>query len=137
MKDEDWDKPKKFSWFSKKPSKEEEKEDEFCCPDVDVIDSDDETIIKIDLPGIRKEDIELNLNSNSVEVTADKQEEEGEEYCYCLQERPAGAGFYRKLALPEEIIPEEAIAKFRHGTLVIHAPKAEESESDIISVEIE
>ena len=108
--------------------------DEFCTPDVDVIDRADELIIRIDMPGVKKEDIKLNISSDSIEVKSEKiEEEEEDEGDFYLSERYY-RGFYRKIALPKSIATEDAKAKFRDGVLEITAPKLEEETS---SIEIE
>jgi HSP20 family protein len=108
--------------------------EDFYSPDVDVIDRADELVVKIDLPGVKKEDINLNVTTDMVEVKSEKTEEDEEsDDDFYLSERYF-RGFYRKIALPKTIIPEEAKAKFRNGVLEIIAPKYEE-ESSAIEIE--
>ena len=99
-------------------------------PDIDVIDSEDELILKVDLPGVEKEDIKLNISKDTAEVKAEREEkfEEGEEN-YCVAERNYSK-FYRKISLPEEIIPGKASARFINGVLEIRAPKSEAGEEN-------
>jgi HSP20 family protein len=107
-------------------------DEDFSSPDADIIDTDDELIIKIDLPGVKKEDIKLNLNSDFVEIKCEKTDEvkDEEEGDYYLSERYY-RGFYRRITLPKSIVPEEAKAKYRNGVLEITAPKFEEESPDI------
>ena len=83
---------------------------DFCYPDVDIIDDEDELVVIMDLPGVDKDNIKLSIMKDSLEVKAEKEEEEYEEGDYYLSER-IFKGYYRKLALPEEILPDETSAK--------------------------
>ncbi|MFA4960406.1 MAG: Hsp20/alpha crystallin family protein [Candidatus Pacearchaeota archaeon] len=107
-------------------------DEDFSSPDVDIVDKEEELMIKIDLPGVKKEDIKLNINSDSIEIKCEKTEErkDEEEGDYYLSERYY-RGFYRKISLPRSIIPEDAKARFRNGVLEITAPKFEDESSNV------
>jgi HSP20 family protein len=94
-------------------------------PLADVMETDQEIVIKKDLPGEKKDDIEVNLTENSVEITAKFQEEHSEEEVnYIKKERSYGEA-RRFLELPAKIEVEKATAKFEDAVLTIKLPKLE------------
>ena len=94
-------------------------------PDVDIKDTKDELIVDIDMPGLNKEDIKVNVQKCWLEIKAmRKHKAETEEECYYRIERNF-KGFYRKVDLPQEVIPEQARARYKEGVLGIKLPKTE------------
>ena len=88
-------------------------------PAVDVIDTPEEVVIFIDLPGTKKEQIDLAVTEEAVTVTARFERPKGS---YLVRER-AEAGVSRKVKLTCEIKPEQVKAKYEDGVLVVHLPK--------------
>jgi HSP20 family protein len=92
-------------------------------PPADVIETNDNIIIKIDLPGVTKEDIDIGIAGESIDIIA-KFEEEGGDINYIQKERSYGET-KRTVKLPSEIKAEEASAKFKDSVLTIELPKIE------------
>ena len=94
-------------------------------PLADVIETDNEIIIKTDLPGINKNDINVNLTESTVEILAKFQEEFNEEDVdYIRRERNYGET--RKIIqLPAKIKIKDVTAKFDDSILTINLPKVE------------
>mgnify|MGYP006306006377 CR=1 FL=1 len=104
---------------------------DFDFPDADIQDLGKSIRVTLDMPGINKENIKIDLQSDFLEVRAVKtQKQEGDEENYYLAER-SYEGFFRKMTLPEDIVPEEAKAKYENGVLTITIPKAEIEKSQI------
>ena len=98
---------------------------EFSRPRVDFYEEDGSFIAKIDMPGVNKEDIELNVNEREIEVKVEKDDEaeyKDEKRGYHRIERKS-FGFYRNIPLPEEIDTEKTTARYDKGVLEIRAPK--------------
>ena len=96
-------------------------------PLVDVIENDDEIIIKTDLPGVKKEDIDVSLTEDSVEITA--QFEEGyneEDVNYIKRERNFGKT-KRFIKLPAKVKVKDVTAKFENSILTVTLPKLEKT----------
>ena len=92
-------------------------------PPADVIETSDSVLIKIDLPGVAKEDIDIGIAGESIDITAKFEEEsEGEEINYIQKERSYGET-KRTIKLPSEIKVKEASAKFQGSVLTIKLPK--------------
>jgi HSP20 family protein len=90
-------------------------------PPIDILENDKEVIILVEIPGVKKEDIELGLNGDSLfikGVTMQFFSEFRKKY----SERFYGE-FQRSIKLPNEIKPEEIQAKFWNGLLIVSYTK--------------
>lgn len=97
---------------------------EFAEPCVDLEEREKEFYLCADLPGMRKEDIEINATDDSIEIRVEaKREEEAEKKGYVRRERTY-RGFYRRMSLPAKIKPKEVKAKYQNGVLEVHMSKA-------------
>ncbi|MFQ6128340.1 MAG: Hsp20/alpha crystallin family protein [Thermoplasmata archaeon] len=92
-------------------------------PLVDLADRGDSYEVTAEIPGIPKEKIDIKVSEDGLEITAEaegEKKEEGKEY---LSREISYRGYYRKMALHEEVIPEKAKAKSVDGILKIELPK--------------
>jgi len=103
-------------------------------PAVDIEDTGNSLVVRVDMPGVNKKDIHLNVNENSISVSAQKSnEEERKGKSYYSRER-SSMGYYRVVGLPEKIKSNTAKAKLENGTLRIEAEKVEKSKATTIKV---
>ena len=94
-------------------------------PAVDIKDEGNKLLVTTDLPGINKEDIEINLKEVMLEISAKiGKEKETEEEGYIRKEREY-THFYRAVRLPISIKEEESTAKIENGVLTITLQKME------------
>jgi len=97
-------------------------------PRVDVLDLGDALQVVADMPGAKKEDIEINLTPERIEISAESStetERKEEEYTY----RERGYASYRRmLDLPADVLPDKAEATFNNGVLEVKIPKKEPTE---------
>lgn len=105
-------------------------------PMVDLKDEGDHYVVEAEIPGIAKENVEIELGDDSIEISA-KKEEQGEERGegYIRKERGT-LSFYRRLPLPENVNKNEIEAKLIDGILKISIPKAEKPKDEKKKVEI-
>jgi HSP20 family protein len=91
---------------------------------MDVIDKNDRFEVLVDLPGVKKEDIQVTIEGSRVAITAEtkseKEEKEGERVLH--SERYA-ASYARTFELPAEVTEEGAGAAFENGVLKLTLPK--------------
>jgi HSP20 family protein len=94
-------------------------------PAADIMETNDSIIIKIDLPAVKKEDIEIGIAGESIDIMAKFEEEsEDEDINYIQKERSYGETT-RTITLPSEIKVKEVSAKFQDSVLTIKLPKIE------------
>jgi len=98
-------------------------------PRVDVYQTDNDVIIKAEIPGVSKEDLNVYVDENSIRLSgqAKKGNEYKDENVY-RTERFYGS-FSRTIPLPVEIKSERAKAEYKDGILSITVPKVEPSKS--------
>lgn len=91
-------------------------------PPVEVIERNGELVIRADLPGTNKDQIEIEIDDNQLVITAERLEERDErESNYLHRERRYGR-FQRAFALPAGVQADQATAEFRDGVLEIRMP---------------
>jgi HSP20 family protein len=104
-------------------------------PRVDVIDRDEEVVVRAEIPGVDKKDLEVSVTENTVTIRGTTgTEEEEEKGDYYRREISRGA-FSRTVMLPSEVNGEKAKAFFKEGTLELIFPKVEKSKRHKIKVE--
>lgn len=92
-------------------------------PAIDIKEEEDKLLVTTDLPGINKEDVEINLKEDMLEISAKaSKEKESEEEGYLRKER-SYTQFYRAVRLPVSIREEGSSAKMENGVLTISLPK--------------
>jgi HSP20 family protein len=88
-------------------------------PKVEAFQKADSFIVRADLPGLKKEDLEVDLTDDAVTIRGERRDEHQEEgEGYWRSEREYGQ-FHRTIPLPEGVIGESAKATFRDGVLEI------------------
>jgi HSP20 family protein len=96
-------------------------------PDVEVLQKNGEFTVRVDLPGLKKDDVKVELTDNLLTVSGERQEEKEEKReGYYRSERSYGS-FYRQIPLPEGAKTDTAKAEFTDGVLQItmQAPERE------------
>lgn len=103
-------------------------------PRVDLAETEDAYLIHADLPGISKENLEINYQDNTLTLSGErKAEEKHEGRNYVRMERTAGS-FYRAFSLPRAVQSDAIEADYKDGVLNVRIPKAEESKPRRIEV---
>ncbi|WP_456465762.1 Hsp20/alpha crystallin family protein [Persephonella sp.] len=103
-------------------------------PRVDIYEKDNKLVIEAEIPGAKKEDVEVKIKDNAVVIKGEvKKEEEQKDKTYYRSERFYGV-FERVIPLPVEVKVEEAKANFENGVLRIEIPKAVEEKEVKIEV---
>ncbi len=106
----------------------------------DVIEKENTLELTMDLPGVKKEDINIELNEGYLTVTASmnkKSEETNKEGNYIRKERHSGK-YTRSFYVGENITEEDVKAKFENGILTVEFPKDQkkiENKKKFISIE--
>ena len=102
-------------------------------PRVDVIDRENEVILRAEVPGLNKEDLEVSVSDNSVTIRGEiKRAEETGEYSY--REMSSGA-FSRTVGLPAAVDSKQAKVRLKDGILEMTMPKTEAEKRHKIAIE--
>ena len=106
-------------------------------PSVDIEEEDDKYLIKADLPGVDKKDIEVSLDNGVLSIRGEKQveKESGKGSKRHRTERFYGS-FARSFTLPTAVKVEKVDASFKNGVLKLVIPKAEDAKPKAIEIKV-
>jgi HSP20 family protein len=105
-------------------------------PAIDVYDSKDNILVKAELPGLKKDEIDVSIQDNQLVIKGEKKKDtEVKEEDYYKTERFYGS-FYRSIQLPSAVKEEKVEAKYENGVLKLTLPKKEESKPKQVTVDI-
>ncbi len=104
-------------------------------PAADVYEDDGNVYVKMDLPGMSKDDIDISFDGHVLSITGRRKEEEvKEDECYWSRERYLGE-FHRYVHVPAEVSSEELKAKYEDGVLRVALHKTESAKKKKIAIE--
>lgn len=104
-------------------------------PKIDVIDRESEILVRAEIPGVDKKDLEVSVSENTLTLKGETRREEKEERGdYHRHEISVGA-FARTVALPAEVDGDKAKAAFKDGILDVTLPKREQVRRHSIKLE--
>lgn len=106
-------------------------------PAVDLYEEKDDIVVKAELPGMDKDNIEVNLTDHTLTIKGEKKkEEEIKEENYYKSERSYGS-FIRTVELPRDVHADKVKASFKNGILEVRLPKTEEAKAKEIKVKVD
>ncbi|HEY0872674.1 MAG TPA: Hsp20/alpha crystallin family protein [Vicinamibacterales bacterium] len=106
-------------------------------PRIEAFQKGDQFIVRAELPGLKKDDIEVNVTEDAITIQGERQqEEERREEGFYHSERSYGS-FYRSIPLPEGVITDSAKASFNNGVLEVQlqAPPHEVSRGRKVEIQ--
>jgi len=104
-------------------------------PTLDIYEEKDDVVVKAELPGLTKDDIEISVTNSTLTLKGEKKrEEEVKEKDFYRCEREYGS-FLRTIDLPA-VKAEGATATFKDGVLKIRLPKAEEAKRKLVKIDV-
>lgn len=103
-------------------------------PKVDVIERDNNIIVKAEIPGINKKDLDISVSENSVTIKGETKSETKEEKDNYIHSEIRKGSVLRTVPLPCPVNADKASAKFSDGVLELTLPKAEESKKRKIEI---
>jgi len=105
-------------------------------PAVDIVERDADYVVKIEVPGVKKEDIKITVADDVLTIRGEKkQEKESKEKNYHRVERAYGS-FQRSFTLPSFVQSDKIKASYDNGVLTIALPKVEEAKPKEIEVKV-
>ena len=90
---------------------------------VELKEKDKEYLVKAELPGVKKEDVDIDIDKNYITINAKKEEEKEEDNKNYKKSEFSYGEFTRTVYFPQEIDIENTKASMEHGVLKISAPK--------------
>ena len=97
---------------------------EWNAPDVDVIDHDKELLVKAEIPGIDKNNLDISVSGNVLTIKGSKKEERKEEKDNYFMSEIRSGSFARTLTLPAEVDSDKVKARYENGVLELTLPKS-------------
>jgi HSP20 family protein len=105
-------------------------------PAVDIYDSKDSLLVRADMPGMKKDGIEVSVHKDTLLIKGEKkqeQEEKGKDFV--RMERFYGS-FNRAIRLPSDVDADKVQANYKDGVLELTLPKKEEAKPKQLKIEI-
>lgn len=100
-----------------------------------LIETDENILVNIALPGIKKEDLKLKVTESKVMVEAKFDMEHEISGAYITLTDKKSGSIRRTVKLPKKVIAEEAKASFKNGILKVEIPKVEKEESVEVKID--
>ena len=105
-------------------------------PAVDIYETENELVVKADLPDINEKDLDVRIENNTLTVRGERKfEKKVEEENYLRVERTYGS-FSRSFSLPNTVNSEAIKAEYKNGVLTVELPKRAESKPKQIKVNV-
>lgn len=105
-------------------------------PALDMYEDKDNVYVRAELPGMKKEDIEVSLHEGNLSISGERRSEEKEENREVHRTERFFGRFQRIVSLPTLVEAEKIKAEYRDGILCITLPKAEQAKPKQINVNI-
>jgi len=103
-------------------------------PPLDLYEDKDSLVARVELPGMKKEDIEISLHDGMLTVSGERKETRNSPSTEAHRSERFHGRFSRSLALPKPVIAEKTKASYQEGILTITLPKTEDAKPKQIEV---
>jgi HSP20 family protein len=107
------------------------------CPSIDLIDEKDHFTVKVEVPGMTKDELDITVKGNLLTIKGETKKEATEEKKDYYSREIAYGGFSRSITLPEEVVSEKVNAKLKDGVLELTLPKVSIPAEQHVKVEAE
>ena len=105
-------------------------------PAVDLVENENEIILVCDLPGIKKDDLDLSISRNVITIKGEKKNELKKDGRKTFRNETWSGAFLRTISLPETVDPEKVDASMKDGVLTVKVARREEVKPRQISVNV-
>ena len=103
-------------------------------PQVDLIERDEELLVRAELPGVDKKDLKIDLSGDLLTIRGERRKEEKTEEGEVYRAEIARGTFSRGLRLPQPVDLEKAKAELKDGVLEVRLPKTQRTERRRIEI---
>ncbi len=94
-------------------------------PPMDIADIGDYYEMRLEMPGISKDNVDIQVTQNSIDIKAECDETKEEKGKNWLRRECSGISYHRSVEFPNELITESVDAELKNGILTINLPKLE------------
>ncbi len=126
-----WMRPWRFEW----PSFPEFATLEGKMPKVDIVERDNEIVVRAEVPGVDKKDLDVSVSDSTVTIKGSTRHEEKEEKGDYYRHEISTGTFSRMVALPADVDGSKAKADFKDGMLELTLPKVEKAKRHSIKLD--
>ena len=105
-------------------------------PALDVFEEKDNFVVKAELPGMKKEDIEVSFHAGSLSISGERKSETQHEDAEVYRAERFFGRFQRTVTLPAAVAADKVKAAYKDGVLTVTLPKTEEAKPKQIDVSI-
>ncbi len=105
-------------------------------PPVDIYETENELVVKADLPDLQDKDIDVRVENNTLTIRGERKFEKDVNPDNYLRVERAYGSFTRSFSLPNTVSSESIRAEYRNGVLTLHMAKREESKRKQIKISV-
>jgi len=105
-------------------------------PALDLHEDRDNIYVKVELPGMKREEIDLQLHEHTLSISGERRAEHKEEDSEVFRSERYVGRFQRAVQLPRAVDASKVKAQYRDGVLTVTLPKAEEAKPKQIDVKV-
>jgi HSP20 family protein len=104
-------------------------------PKVDVVDREDEVVVRAELPGVAKDDLQVSVADTLVTIKGETKQEKKEENGDYYRSEISRGSFSRSVTLPCSVSAENAKASFNDGVLELSLPKVQKTKRHTVKID--
>ena len=106
-------------------------------PLVDIIEDNNEYLVKAELPELKKEEVKVNVENGQLTISGERKSEKEEKGKKFHRIERSYGSFLRSFTLPESVNADKVSAEFKDGVLSVHLPKDEKAKPKSIEVKVQ
>ncbi|MHB1080101.1 MAG: Hsp20/alpha crystallin family protein [Prosthecobacter sp.] len=106
-------------------------------PLVDIIEDNNEYLVKAELPELKKEEVKVNVENGELTISGERKSEKEEKGKKFHRIERSYGSFLRSFTLPESVNADKVSAEFKDGVLSVHLPKDEKAKPRSIDVKVQ
>jgi len=105
-------------------------------PPIDLFEDKDSFVVRAELPGMKKEEIDLSLHEGSLSISGERRAEDKYQDAEVYRAERFFGRFQRTVSFPAPVAADQAKAQYKDGILTVRLPKTEEAKPKHIDVKI-
>jgi HSP20 family protein len=115
---------------------DDEYENAIWSPLTDIEENDENYLLKLDLPGVKKDDVKISYSDGQLSISGERKQEKVTKNAKLHRVERAYGKYYRSFNLPNKIKEDKINAEFKDGQLTVTIPKAEEAKPKEIAINV-